>query len=205
MIIRFGYTRSKFRGFSGPKEKKMAKKGLLGGILGLAVVFFAASCVSVGVGHLSPNASQSVINVRRSSSATEKGKKMEVYIDGRIQKNTVENGGEGSFLTMNGLHNIHVKIKKHQSQMLTFDCSSEVVEFLVNFEGSEGFLGIGNTLQLNLTKISGGDGNKNVPNNATMPSITVNVDNSSSNTASSSGNTSTNNNSQNVGDDNSIR
>ena len=180
----------------------MKQKKLLGIVIWLMAVFIVTSCLSVSHGPLSPNASQSVITVKRSSSEIEKNKPMEVYIDGRQQK-TVANGGQEQSLVMNGLHNIYVKVgKKFQSQMLTFDCSSEVIEFFANFEGSKGVLGLGSTMQLNLTKISGGDGQKTA-SNSNVPAISITVDNSSSNTASSSGNTSTSN--VNVGDDNSVR
>ena len=170
----------------------MTKRGLIGIVFALTIGLIVIGCVSVPEGQLSPNNSQSVVSVRRSNSNIEKGRRMEIFIDGRSQNKTVENGGQGQVLVMNGLHNIQVKVGKLESQMLTFDCSSEVVEFMANFEGKK---------DLHLTKLSGG--NRATSANSNQPSINITVDNSSSNTAnsSSSGNTSN----VNVGDDNSVR
>ena len=169
---------------------------------GLAVfIVLCVSCMTTVGGQLSPNASQSVLNIRRGDSGTENGKKMEVYVDGRKDSATIANGQQGSLLVMNGLHNIYVKIGKYQSQMLTFDPQSEVVEFFAHFEGSKGLFS--NTLQLNLTKTSGATGKIDTSTAASQPVINIQVDNSSSNTASSSGNSSTNTNST-VGTDNSV-
>jgi len=167
--------------------------------IGVVIMLFilGLSCITVTPNiQLTPNASQSVVRVKRSFSDTEKKTQMEVYIDGRPEPLQVANGVQGQYQVMNGLHNIFVKIgKKHQSQMLTFDGQSEVVEFFVNFEGS------GRNARLNLIKTAGGDGKKEAASNS--PTIILNVDNSSSNTSSSSGNSSSS--SVNVGDDNSVR
>jgi hypothetical protein len=172
----------------------MAKK-VSGVLFGLTLVLIAAGCVSVDRGPLSPNASQSVITVRRASSGTAKKEPMILYIDGRQEGKEITNGASEQALIMNGLHNVQVKVgKKHESQMLTFDCKSEVVEFYANFEeGGGGSLKRGKT-QLNLVKISGGTGGNmaggnNAPAPAAAPVFNITVDNSSS-----AGNTSTNTN-----------
>jgi len=121
-------------------------------VFGLVFSFFSTGCISVGVTQaLSPNVSQFVVTVKRGDYATEKGKKMEIYLDGRKTGNPIENGGQGQILVANGIHNLYVKVGKYQSQMLTFEGNSEVIEFRTNFEGSSK-----RSTQLNLTKVYGG-------------------------------------------------
>jgi len=172
----------------------MKKSKLL--IVGVIVMLMAfglvlGGCFSTPETQLSPNSSQSVTVVKRASSDVEKGKDMDVYIDGRKEGKPISNGSSGQMMTMNGLHNIQVKIGNYQSQLLTYDGRSEVVEFYVNFEGN------GKARQLNLLKISGGNGGNTAStpaggtNNA--PVINITVDNSSSNSASSNNSSNLNN------------
>jgi hypothetical protein len=174
-----------------PEEEKMVKNYLF---FGLLVVLTITSCISMAEIPPSPNSSQSVITVKRSSSNIEARRQMEILIDGRKEGKQVANGSQGQALIMNGLHNIQVKVGRYQSQMLTFDCRSEVVEFYANFEGARSLFG--NTTQLNLIKTSGGSGGSasSGNNSDAQPTINITVDNSSSNSAASSGNSSTNTN-----------
>lgn len=176
----------------------MLKKKIAIVFIGFLAAVAIASCVSVSEGQLSPNSSQSVISIRRGSSGEEKRKALEIIVDGRREAGTIPNGGRGQALIMNGLHNVQVRIGKYQSQMLTIDCTSEVVEFLANFEGENRLFS--NTLQLNLTKLSGGE-RKTADAGNNTPVINIQVDNSSSNSSSSSGNSSSN---SVVGNDNSV-
>jgi hypothetical protein len=177
----------------------MKSKWFLLGFAGIVLAIVFSGCVSVPIQDPVPNGSQSVVTVRRAESDVNKKKLLLLYIDGRVEKNVL-NGGKGSVLVMNGLHNVQVEINKDKSQMLTFDGNSEVVEFYANYEGS------GRSRQLNLVKTSGG--NTRAANTTAAPVINIQVDNSSSNTAAggnSSGNslsTTTNTNSNN---DNSVR
>jgi hypothetical protein len=155
----------------------------------LSAVFVFTGCLSAPKGPLSPNASQSVVTVRRASSPTEKKGAMVVLIDGRKEAEGVKNGGQTQTLVMNGIHNIQVSIGKFQSQMLTFDCASEVVEFYANFEGEKTLFK--NTTQLSLMKTSGGTGAGEKAAATAGPVINIQVDNSSSNTSNSGGNTMT--------------
>jgi hypothetical protein len=176
-----------------PEEEKMAKKNLTKIFLGLLFVFMMEGCISMVEIQPSPNSSQSVITVKRSNSNVEARSPMEIFIDGRKEGKAVANGSQGQALIMNGLHNIQVKVKRYQSQMLTFDCKSEVVEFYANFEGAKGLFS--NNIQLNLIKTSGGTGGNSANNNASPPpAINITVDNSSSNSSASSGNSSSNSN-----------
>lgn len=154
-----------------------------------------AGCVSVQTeGQLSPNASQSVLNIRRTSSGIEEKKAMDIFVDGRQQPKQINNGGQGQLLVMNGLRNVYVKVGNYQSQMLTINAESEVIEFFVNFE--EVKQGRNTVRNLNLTKISGGDIN-NARNNTNSPAPIINV---SPNINVTGGATTVN-----TGDDNSIR
>lgn len=163
----------------------------------------STGCISVSNdSQLSPNASQSVVLMRRASSSEERNKAMEIFIDGRVQSQKIKNGEHGQTLIMNGLRNIYVKIGKHQSQTLTFNAQSEVIEFLVNFEETRSssmlsiLPGFGSKTHLNLTKVSGGDINTantgSETNVSASPTIILNLDASSTTTV-------------NTGDDNSIR
>jgi len=181
------YEYSKKNGKDRKKETFMKKSKLL--IVGTIVLLMAfglviGGCFSMAETQLSPNSSQSVTIVKRASSDVEKNKVMDVYIDGRKEGKPILNGSQGQMMTMNGLHNIQVKVGNFQSQLLTYDGRSEVVEFYVNFEGK------GKARQLNLLKVSGGNGGTNTANTpaagaSSAPVINITVDNSSSNTASS--------------------
>jgi len=163
-------------------------------VMALIILGLACGCVSVPEGQLSPNASQSVINIRRASSNIEKNKPMLIFVDGRQQQRHIINGGQGQVLTMNGLRNVYVKVGNYQSQMLTINAQSEVIEFFVNFEESR--QGRRTVTDLNITKVSGGDINT-ANNNTNAPAPVINI---SPNINVTGGATNVN-----VGDDNSIR
>jgi hypothetical protein len=130
-----------------------SKKAILGLIsLVLAFGFLLTGCVSsVSVTQqFSPNVSQFVIIVNRGDSDIEKREDMDMYLDGRKAGNPIKNNGQGQILVANGLHNLYVKVDDYQSQMLTFEGNSEVIEFRTFFEGSR------RNIQLNLMKTSGG-------------------------------------------------
>jgi hypothetical protein len=131
----------------------MTKKRYWLGMLVMTLVFglTVVGCVSVGVtGPLAPNVSQFVITVKRADSGTKARNQMEMYLDGRKSGDTIENGGQRQILVGNGIHTLYVKVGKYQSQMLTFEGNSEVIEFYANFEGRRSHI------QLNLVKTFGG-------------------------------------------------
>ena len=130
------------------------KKTILGTlVLILMFSFILEGCRSSGqtvVLPFAPNVSQFVITVKRGDSGIGRKNIMEIYLDGRKEAVTVKNGGQGQILVRNGIHNIQVRVGKFQSQLLSFEGNSEVVEFYANFEGYK------RTTQLNLVKTSGG-------------------------------------------------
>jgi hypothetical protein len=132
------------------------EKKKFGIVVGFSVIwvfsFLLSGCISVDVPDppLAPNVSQFVITVIRSDSDIEDDEDMDMYLDGRKSGKPIKNGGQGQILVANGLHNLYVKIDDYQSQMITFEGNSEVIEFRTYFEGSR------RNRQLNLVKTSGG-------------------------------------------------
>jgi hypothetical protein len=159
------------------KENVFQKTFLLG--ICIVIAMLCAGCVTQAAPLLSPNASQGVVTVKRADSSINTNKGLEIYLDGRKEDTLVKSGGQGQVLVMNGLHNIQVKVMKDTSQLLTFEASSDVIEFYVNYEGS------GRKKELNIIKTSGGNANTSSNASAAAPVINIQVDNSSKNSSSS--------------------
>jgi hypothetical protein len=162
------------------KKENVFQKTLLWGVC-IVIAMLCVGCLTQAAPLLAPNASQGVVTIKRADSSINKNRDLEIYLDGRKEGAGVKSGDQGQVLVMNGLHNIQVKILKDSSQLLTFEASSDVIEFYVNYEGS------GRKKELNIIKMSGGNGNANKNSNSSAPApvINIQVDNSSKNSSSS--------------------
>jgi hypothetical protein len=87
---------------------------------------------------LRPAMSQTVITVQRYSSKVDANVPMEIFVDGNSSNVAVPNGGTASVIVNDGVHYIHVKVGKNQSEMLNFTAAQRTVSFTAHVEG--GFL-----------------------------------------------------------------
>ncbi|WP_010259242.1 hypothetical protein [Treponema primitia] len=153
----------------------MKKLGLF--FLTVLVALFVVACGSAPPPP-APIGEQTVIAIRRASSAIDPYKNMEVYIDG-LKRDIVKDGEQKTFAVPTGNHNIYVKINKRQSQMLLINPKAKTVAFLSTIEGR------GSRAMLVLTEIATGasDNDKNdssADSGTSSQVINIQVQNSSS-------------------------
>jgi hypothetical protein len=129
--------------FQSLKEKIMAKKRLLLGLMAVTVVLlFLGGCASAPI---QPAVSQTVIGISRHSSVSGVGivGSMDIYIDGRIAqtlgkkpKNITLKTGEMAYIPVNnGVHTIYVKFSTIQSETINFTASGGTLSFVATLEG----------------------------------------------------------------------
>jgi hypothetical protein len=87
---------------------------------------------------LRPAMSQTVITVQRYSSKIDANVPMEIFVDGNSSNVAVPNGGTASVIVNDGVHYIHVKVGRNQSEMLNFTAAQRTLSFTAHVEG--GFL-----------------------------------------------------------------
>jgi hypothetical protein len=83
---------------------------------------------------VNPGISQTVITIQRGTSNYDKGKKMEVFIDGIKQDRTIANGQSSSFIVNDGVHQIYVNVGSNNSEILNFTAAQKIVPFFSTVE-----------------------------------------------------------------------
>jgi hypothetical protein len=59
---------------------------------------------------------------------------MQIFIDGTVVAYTVPNGGSASFPVNDGVHFIHVKVGKNESEKINFTAAQKTVSFVASVE-----------------------------------------------------------------------